>query len=92
LQDGLKEGEVKYRIFGKKLSHIPGGFAKVGGLIQIAKSKKRKKDLLNKLKNLDAEMEMNGMSIPHWQQRYEWENDLERIYHFEEMQWQRRGG
>jgi hypothetical protein len=46
----------------------------------------------NKMKNLDLEMENNGLSASHWQQRYEWENDLERIYQFEEIQWQRRGG
>jgi hypothetical protein len=37
-------------------------------------------------------MESHGLSSPQWQQRYEWKNDLERIYQFEEIQWQRRGG
>jgi hypothetical protein len=54
--------------------------------------KKDKKDLLDKLKNLDMEMDTRGLSALQWQQRYEWENDLERIYQFEEIQWQRRGG
>jgi hypothetical protein len=38
------------------------------------------------MKNLDMEMENNGLSASQWQQRYEWENDLERIYQFEEIQ------
>jgi hypothetical protein len=44
-----------------------------------SQTKKDKNELLYKLENLDGEMENNGLSVPQWQQRYEWENELERI-------------
>jgi hypothetical protein len=54
--------------------------------------KKKKRDLLEKLENLDSEMERNGLNVLQWQQRFGWECELEGIYQFDEIQWQRRGG
>jgi hypothetical protein len=41
---------------------------------------------------LDRETKNNNLNESKWQQRYEWEKQLEEIYGFEEIQWQRRGG
>jgi hypothetical protein len=53
-------GGNKIQDFWKEIKSYTRRFCKGWGLMQIVKSKKEKKDLLNKLKNLDAEMEING--------------------------------
>jgi hypothetical protein len=53
--------------------------------------KREKKDLLSKLQDMDGVANERGLDASQWQERYEVEGKLERIYQFEEIQWQRRG-
>jgi hemerythrin superfamily protein len=41
---------------------------------------------------MDREADASGLSASQWQERYNVEKQLEEIYQFEEIQWQRRGG
>jgi mannosylglycoprotein endo-beta-mannosidase len=47
---------------------------------------------MDMLKRLDEQAEGNGLTPQQWQERYHIESQLEKIYIFEEIQWQRRGG
>jgi hypothetical protein len=87
-----ERGDSTIQDFWKEIKVYTRRFCRGWGANINSQIKKDKIDLLNKMKNLDMEMENNGLSASQWQQRYEWENDLERIYQFEEIQWQRRGG
>jgi hypothetical protein len=62
-----------------------------GANINIQK-KKEKRLLLDKLKVMDKREETRGLDTSQWQERYRVEKQLEDIYHYEELQWQRRGG
>jgi hypothetical protein len=47
---------------------------------------------MGKMKRMDKMEEEKGFNTTQWQERYEVEKQLEEIYQFEEIQWQRRGG
>jgi hypothetical protein len=53
---------------------------------------KIKHDLLLKLKNLDAVLDMNDKLPLNWNERYRVERKLEQVYHMEEVYWQQRAG
>lgn len=48
-------------------------------------------DLLLKIKALDEEAERRNMSTREWQKRYEFKDELNKIYEAEELMWQKRG-
>jgi hypothetical protein len=87
-----ERGEGKIQDFWREMKAYTRRFCKGWGANTNSQIKNKKKDLLGKLKNLDSEMESNGLNVLQRQQRYEWENELEGIYQFEAIQWQRRGG
>jgi hypothetical protein len=78
--------------FWREIKSYTRRFCKGWGANANGQIKKKKRDLLEKLKNIDSEMEINGLNVLQWQQRFRWEGELEGIYQFEEIQWQRRGG
>lgn len=54
--------------------------------------RRKKTYLLNRLNELDDDAERGGLTRDQWSTRYDIEEQLERIYAIEEVQWQRRGG
>jgi hypothetical protein len=66
-------------------------FCKGWGANVNSQIKREKKDLLKKLQDMDGVANERGLDASQWQERYEVEEKLERIYQFEEIQWQRRG-
>jgi hypothetical protein len=67
-------------------------FCKGWGANTNSQIKKDKKILLDRLQAIDREADDAGLNTQQWQERYNVESQLEKIYHFEEVQWQRRGG
>jgi hypothetical protein len=67
-------------------------FCKGWGANINSQVKKDKKILLSKLEEVDREADPSGLSESQWQERYNVEKQLDEIYQFEELQWQRRGG
>jgi hypothetical protein len=67
-------------------------FCKGWGANINSQVKKDKKILLSKLERMDREADDNGLSEAQWLERYDVEKQLDEIYQFEEVQWQKRGG
>jgi hypothetical protein len=66
-------------------------FCKGWGANVNSQIKREKSDLLKKLQDMDGVANERGLDASQWQERYEVEDKLEKIYQFEEIQWQRRG-
>lgn len=66
-------------------------FCRGWGANQDSAIKKSKQELKDKLTRLDAKAEAEGLRKEEWQERYRIERELEEIYTYEEIRWQRRG-
>jgi hypothetical protein len=55
---------------------------------KIRDSKKEKKDILQKLEEMDKDGEQEGVNERFWVERYQLEGQLEQLYHKEELFWQ----
>jgi hypothetical protein len=66
-------------------------FCKGWGANVNSQIKREKRDLLKKLQDMDGVANERGLDASQWQEIYEVEDKLEKIYQFEEIQWQRRG-
>lgn len=67
-------------------------FLRGWGANTCSEIKKRKQELLHDIKLLDAQAEDGGLTEEEWATRYNLEEQLEGIYQFEELIWQKRAG
>ena len=58
----------------------------------VSKQKKRRKEIEQKLTEIDNIAEERDLFPQEWEVRYELEKEVEQIYLQEELWWQRRGG
>jgi hypothetical protein len=76
----------------KELKAATRKFCKGWGANVNSQKKRDKINLLEKLKTMDKLEDEQGLNSDQWQERYGIERQLEEIFEFEELQWQRRGG